>query len=748
MEKLAQLIIKFRWAIIILVLSLTVFLGFQISHMKINSDVVSALPDDDPDAVLFKKIGTEFGGNKIGMIILETDDIYTNPVLEHIRQITDSLSYMDGIASVTSITNILDIKSGEFGFEVGNLIDEYELPYSQERLEQLKQRIAEKEMYKGVIVSEDGTATLVMFTLTDDADIQKVSGAVIEKVSSLELTEKVYYAGLPMIVYAISDLIASDLARLIPITFLVIALVLFISFRTLRGVVLPLLTAAIAIIWTIGIMVLTGYEMTMVTNNIPILLLAVGSAYTIHVLNKINQVKERDYKKAILTALTYILIPVTLAALTTIVGFISFVFEAYLTMIKDFGIFTAMGTLFAAVLSIFFAPAIIFAFSSRKRKESTNKMIYKRSLLSEKFLKPLHNLLLIHPKYTLSTWIILIVLSAGAIFLIERNVDIKDYFKQGNPARMAEDIMIEKFGGSKPIFVLFKGDIHSPEVLNTMLKTEEYIKQSPHVLTTQSVADLIVDMNDALGEGRRIPDDKEQIEQMWFLLEGNSFIQQFVNDDLDEGLVISKFASPDNDDKEAFARYMDKFIDENSSETCEILLTGMPFIDMKMNRSLLISQLRSLAIAILALIVIVGIILRSFSGGVYATAPILATIIILFGVMGISGIPLNIVTVLVASLALGIGIDYSIHVISQFNHSCKNGRELIDALEDAITISGKAIFINVFSVSAGFLVLLFSEMVPLQYFGILMAISMFGSGLAALTLLPVILILAKRGKSA
>ena len=117
---------------------------------------------------------------------------------------------------------------------------------------------------------------------------------------------------------------------------------------------------------------------------------------------------------------------------------------------------------------------------------------------------------------------------------------------------------------------------------------------------------------------------------------------------------------------------------------------------------------------------------------------------ILFGVMGFAGIPLNIATVLVASIAMGTGIDYSIHVISHFNSHIKEGSTISDALDETIAVSGKAIFINVISVTAGFLVLLFSEMVPLQYFGLLVSLSMVGSGLSALTLLPVILILAHR----
>jgi len=746
MEGLSHSILRFRWLIIIIVTLLTAFLGYQISNIQINSDVISSLPEDDPDASLFRQIGQKYGGNKIGMVILEADDIFTNDVLKHVNALTDSLSYIDGIISVTSITNIIDIKGNEFGFEVGQLIDVYDLPLGPDELVQLRDRVLSKDMYRGSIVSQDGTATLVMFTVSDDSDIQTVGRKVISTAESLNLPETVYYAGLPMMVTSIANLIATDLIMLLPIAFLVIALVLFISFRTFRGVILPLFTAGLAIVWTLGIMAVLDFEMSMVTNNIPIILLAIGSAYSIHVINKINQVKEKDYRKAIVIALTYLFIPVFLASITTVVGFTSFVFEAYLTMIKDFGIFTALGTFLSALLALFFAPALLYIISPGRIKKKDYDANLRRSRLSENFLIPLQNLLFKHPRYTLVTWTVLVVLSAGAIFLIERNVDIKDYFRQDNPARLAENIMNEKFGGSKPIFIVFKGNVLSPKVLNAMIETEEFIKKDDNVLTAQSVADLIVDMNDVLGEGRKIPDEQDKIEQLWFFLDGNEYLQRFITEDLDEGIIISKYASSDNIERQDFVNKLNSFITEHSCEDCEIQLTGMPFIDLKMNSSLLSSQIRSLTIAIIALIIVVGIILRSFMTGVYATAPIIAAIVVLFGIMGITGIPLNIATVLVASVALGIGIDYSIHVISHFRHSLKNGKSLKDALEETIMISGKAIVINVISVTAGFLVLVFSEMVPLQYFGILMAISMVGSGLAALTLLPVILVLANRNK--
>ena len=743
MNKLAKFILRFRWLIVSVVLAFTVFTGYQITKMQINSDVISSLPDDDPDAALLKKIAIEFGSNKMGMVILETEDLFRTETLEHVVQITEAIEAIDGIISVNSLTNIIDIN--EAG--IGSLVDIYDLPDTEEELEALREKVFAKEMYRGSIVSEDATATLIVFSLSEDANVEEVAKSVIEQTEAMNLPETLYYAGSPMMITSITKLISSDLTLLLPIAFLLIALILALFFKTIRGVLLPLLTVGIAIVWTLGIMALLNYQMSMISNNIPIILLAVGSAYTIHVLNRINEMKDTDRRKALLKALIYIFIPVLLAAITTAIGFMSFIFGAYLEMIRDFGIFTSLGTFFAAFLSLFFTPALIAGFSIYNKKAVSGKQKLEMPLLTIYFLAPLKKLLIKHPKYILTSWTILILISIMGVFLIKRSVDIQEYFKKDNPARTAENIMINKFGGSKPIFVVFRGDIQSPEVLNTMVETAEYMKQSPDVMTTQSITNLVKEINYALGEGiRRIPPEKDMIEQLWaFSLDGNDIVKTYVNENLDEAIIISKFISPDNKAKIEFARYMKTFISEHSTDECEIEITGMPFVDVTMDKSLIRSQFVSLSIAIIMVIIFVGLFLRSLKTGIFATIPIIAAIIILFGVMGFSGIPLNIATVLVASVALGIGIDYSIHVISNVKHLMKtHDDDISHALEETILVSGKAIVINVISVSAGFLVLLFSEMVPLQYFGFLVALSMIGSGVGSLTLLPVILILDNR----
>ena len=737
-------IVAKKWLIIALVLIGTLFFGNEIRSLKIDADIVRSLPDEDPDAKLLKKIGKNFGGNNMGVIILETDNIYQTSVLEHIQIITDTLTNIDGITTVSSLTNIINIKGGDYGIQIGKLVDEYEMPESPEDFEILRNNILNNEMYKGTIVSEDETSTLIIFSLDNESDVSTVARNVIQKTKELNVPEKLYYIGSPMLVTYISDLMRNDLTNLLPLAFLVIAFILFLSFRSISGVLLPLLIAVISIVWSLGTMAFLGIKMSMISNNIPIILLAIGSAYTIHVINRINKVSQTKESDVISTALAFVLIPLILAALTTIIGFVSFLFGAYLNMIVDFGIFTALGTLFASLLSIFFVPSVLEAVNYKSKKTIQQS---ERSFLKNYFLKPITVLLIKKPKTIFIFWMLLIAISIVGMFSIERSVDIQEYFKKDNPTRLAERIMIEKFGGTKPIFVHFKGNMQSPNVLKAMIQTSEYMEKSPDVYTSMSIAKLIAEINLNITNTREIPNEIEQIEQLWFLLEGNEVLNRFVNEDLTEGIIISKFKSPDNESKKEFAKYMREFIANTTSEDYKIEITGMPFVDITMDQSLINSQIGSILIAILFVIILVGIILRSWISGLYASLPIIATIILLFGFMGLSGISLNIATVLVASVALGIGIDYSIHIISHFNQSYKKSQDLYKSIQESILISGNAIIINVISVSAGFLVLVFSEMVPLQYFGLLIALSMVSSCLGALTLLPSILILMNRNKS-
>ncbi len=739
-----EFVIRLRWLVLVAVILLTALFGYQLKFLQVDSNIVNALPKSDTIVQLFKDVGHRFGGNEIGLIIIESENIFESEVLNHIEQVTDTLTEMEGVLSVTSITNMRTFNVEDDNFEIDNLISKARWPKNKTDADSLKIEITKNKMVAGKLVSEDGTATIVMFTFQNGSDVKEVSAEVVKKVNDLHIPEKYYFAGSTFLTSYIADIISIDMMKLIPISFLLIALILYLSFHSKRGVILPLLTAALAIVWAIGTFVLMGFKLSMVTNNVPIIILAVGSAYSIHVINRINQSLETDPKEAIKKSLQIIALPVILTALTTMIGFLSFIFGAYLSMIRDFGLLAAFGTFYSALLALVFVPALLTFFPAKeKRKSSPAVQKINKSIMKEYLLIPLYRLNIKHPYRILSVWIILVLIGIAGVFMVKRSVSIRDYFKDNHPASIADQIMEEKFGGSKPVFVLFKGDMQSPEVLNGMANFGSYLLKSPYVTSTQSIADIVIKLNGALSGEEKIPDDKAMIQQLWFIL-GQQNLSQLVTEDLDEGIIMAKFTNEGQSNIKAFNTYVQAYLNTHKSNTYTIQITGMPYVNTQLDKSLVRSQITSLAIAVILVITIVSFIFKSVVEGFYAGAPIVATIAILYGVMGLTGIPLNVVTVLVASVAMGIGIDYSIHFISNFNLALRGGKTLNQAIEDAILVSGKAILINFISVSAGFIVLVFSELMPMVYFGALIALSMLGSSMGALTLLPAIIILGKR----
>jgi predicted RND superfamily exporter protein len=739
-----QLIVRFRFAVLALVVALTAFFTFQLKYLEVDSNIVDALPETDTVVQRFRAVGESFGSNEIGLVIIQNDNnVFLPQTLAHIQQVTDTLSGMEGIIRVTSLTNLTNFNTTDDAFEVDDLISDW--PKNEADAEALKNEITTNTMVVGTIVSEDATAAVVLFNFESGSDIKATATLVRQKIEALNLPEEVYFAGSTFLTGYVADMIRTDMARLIPIAFLLISFILFISFRSARGVILPILTAALAILWAIGTFVALGLKLSMVSNNVPIIILAVGSAYAIHVVNRVNQSLESDASKAIIESLKMIAIPVVLTALTTMVGFLSFVLGAYLSMIRDFGLLAALGTIYSAALALVFIPALLSLFSKNHEREPETDIRERKPFMYRIFLKPIYESVTLHPKRILAIWVALFGLGVIGVFQLQRSVSVADYFKKSHPANKADRVMEAKFGGSKPLFVVFKGDVQSPELLNGMKNLSTYLLASDYVTSAQSVADVVTRLYRALGGETDIPEEKAYVEQLWFML-GQQDLSQLITEDLDQALIIAKFNNYGQAHIEDFNAYVAEYLKAHPSESYTIEISGMPYVNQRLDQSLVRSQLTSLLVAIVLVVALVSLIFKSVIEGLYASIPIIATIAILYGVMGLTGIPLNVVTVLVASVAMGIGIDYAIHYISHFNDALKRGFELNNAVEEAVMISGKAILINFISVSAGFMVLVFSDLMPMVYFGVLIALSMLGSSMGALTLLPAALILGKKRK--
>lgn len=742
MNHIALQIIRFRRIIIISVILVTAVMAYFMKDIRVDPDVFNYLPEDDEKAMMFRKVGDQYGGNYIGIIGLESENVFRTSTLESIRRITDTLRYIPGVGTVTSLTNVMDIKGSEWGIEVGKLIDKYSLPTTDEEIAALKKYTLSQDMYRGTLVSDDASFTAIMVKIREGIDKIEVARNIKEVIESLGLKEKLYFGGLPFAINSLGEIIMGDLLILAPLTALVIILTLLFFFRNLRGVILPLVTVLVSIIWTVGLMCLLGVSISIISDTIPVILLAVGSAYTIHVVNRVMQTPGKDPRESLLKALSYIIVPVFLAAVTTMAGFISFIFGSYLTMIGTFGAFMALGIAFAMILSVTFAPALMASFPLKNQGRTISTR--DPSHLLDRILTLLNKSIFNHPSRFLTGWLALVLIAIAGSILVRRNVDIIDYFKKDDPNHVAEQVLRKKFGGSMPVYVTFQGDVQSPVLLNRMEEVATYMESSGEVVHAQSVADLVCEMNEVMGEGYSIPDDPLKIQQLWLLLEGQDMMEQLVSYDLNEGLINATFNTGDVDSMKVFEERLQAFIDLRQSEECSIGFTGLPSLYLRIDQSIVSSQLQSLIYATILVLFVVSVVLRSIRNGLTSLIPIVATLLVLFGFMGFTGIALDIATVLVGSVSIGIGIDYAIHMITHFNHEVRSGRSAEESIHHAITVSGRAIIINVLSVALGFSILLFSNLVPLQRFGLLVAVTMVTSGAASITLLPAILIISSR----
>ncbi|MDY6970661.1 MAG: MMPL family transporter, partial [Spirochaetota bacterium] len=254
MDKFSKIIIKYNKAIIAITVLLTMFFGYQLKDIDINADIISYFPESDPIVKLFNQIGEEYGGNSLAIVAIESDDIFNSETISNIHYLTTQFQSLDGVSYVTSLSNVLDIRKGEDGIEISRLIDEYNLPNTAKEIQKLKKYSLSKEMYRGALVSEDAKTTLIICRLIADIDKVIVAGKIKDIVEKKSLKEKVYYGGLPFQMMDVTDIIINDLKLLVPIVLILIAISLFLSFRTITGMLLPIISVLVSTVWTIGIM--------------------------------------------------------------------------------------------------------------------------------------------------------------------------------------------------------------------------------------------------------------------------------------------------------------------------------------------------------------------------------------------------------------------------------------------------------------------------------------------------------------
>lgn len=735
--------------IIFIVLGITIFFAAQIPKIKIDSRVEIFLSENNPVRKVWHENNEEFEAPLDIVIGIISDDIYNYNSLKKIRGITSEIEAIPRVKEVKNILNINNITGSELGIEVSPMAEEAVVPESPEEIAAFKAKINSWGFYKGLFITEDGRGSLLSITMEDGTetdDIIPIYYKLKDIAAKYQGPEKFFISGVPVVEALQGDYMLRDMNLFIPLVNIVIIISLFLFFRNIRGVVLPLLTVTISTIWSVGLMCLFKTPVTHVTSTIPVVLVAVGTAYGIHVLENIfsDAAQGKTGKDGIINALDRVSLPVIMAGFTTMAAFISLC-TSEIVPLKQFGVFAAFGILVALVISLTIIPAFLSILEDmgkgyiphhHSKQDIIGPML---GVCSSLALKRSISIIIISS--------VIMVMSLMGALLIKSDLDPIKHFRKSNPVRMADDILNEKFGGTSMLNVVIKGgspdDIKDPMVLHQIDSLQNRLKEIDGVGKAVSIVDFIKKMNQVMHGGNpsyyTIPESRELVAQYLLLysFSGGGDLDRFVNYDYQDAQILLQMKSQSGFlAKKVLSVIEDYKKNELKESNINIITTGISKMTMEFNRIIVEGQRNTFTVSLILVILITSLIFRSLKLGFFSILPLTVTIMLNFGIMGAFCITLNASTAMIASIAVGIGVDYSIHFLSRYRHEIGIRNDMKRAIDVSINTSGRAILYNALAVTAGFLVLVPSKFIIVSQMGFLTALVMITSAIAAITLLP------------
>jgi len=731
----------------------TVFFGIFVPQLEFLSDMESMLPQDDPVVERFEETKDTFGSQSVVMIAMaapEGETVFDLQTVAKLYALTEELELLEDeglLEDVISPANVDTVQGTDVSLIVGPVLPGP--PTTEDDAATFREKILEEQQLVGSLVLADGSAVAIILKVHPDAEGDQLKIAdIMERVNTTiahyQGPETFYVTGDAPLIYYADLYMHRDLAFLFPIIVLVVLAVLFVSFRNLRGMILPLVVVLLAVTWTVGLMSLCGVPLTIASTFLPVLLVAVGSAYGIHVVNDYFERAaqgKRTRKEVIIQVVEEMANPVFTAALTTAIGFLTLL-AAFLDPIREFGLFAAAGVIFAFVISLTLIPAILsltpLAKSAQRRKQKRSPLEWGSRLLSHIVDR--------------RGWVVLaiaLILLGGFLVQIPRlqvETDVSKYFRQDSPVIQGMNYVEEHFGGSLQMSVVVdtgqRDGLKDPEALSFMDDLQAYMESLGPTGKTSSLVDLVKETNCALhGDDDAyyaIPDSARAIAQVLLLFEmgGGDVLESIVSKDFSQAQITVPVRSVGTAELQDLLQSIQDFVEENRPPGVTAYTTGMPDIYVQISGKIVHSQIMTLFTSLCGVGIVVSLLMGSFVAGLLSLTPLVLSVVGNFGTMALTGANLDIATVMIASIIIGIGVDYSVHFISRYRREKSRGATHEAALFASYNTTGRAIIYNALTLTFGFLVLTLSHFGALQTLGWLVALTMVVSSLGTLLIVP------------
>jgi predicted RND superfamily exporter protein len=742
---------RIAWLIITMVLLVTVyfFMGMK-KNARMETNLDEYMPKTHPAFVYSDKAEEWFNINDGIMIAIENKDgIYNATSLQKIKDITKELEDMDAFNDndIMSLYSADNITGSEYGMEVESFYKK--VPDSQEKIEELRAKVKSNDMVFGRLISRDETVALIVASMTDSTFTQSLYQELIVFAESFETVgDVIYVAGRPIVEGTLGLLGPADMKRMVPIVIILIIIVLYILLRSVRATFATMLTVFLSSIWTFGLMAVLDVPIYSVSTMIPVMLIAIGVAYGIYFYNNLIHFFKQNPDKTRLEAIMYsakkLLKPLSMAAFTTIIGFLSLL-TSQVYPIKYFGIFTAFGIFVAFLLTMLLIPAFTLLTGFRLR----NKKVPNVDIDEVKKIRVTDHLLKKSRPVYLGFGLVILI-SIFGLTKIWINSSFLDKFAKDSDIVLTDTFVNSKFGGTSTLNVILessnKGVFKNPEILRLIDRLQNRTEELAEVGNSFSLNDYLKRMNKVMNEDDSsyytIPETSELVAQYLLLYEMSGDpenLTKVVNYDYNRTNITFQLKGDDSRTINSAINCIEDFRPDLESQGIEVNYAGSGYKALIFTDLILKGQVSSIVLSLILVLILLIAMFRSWKAGLIGSVPIIITALISFGVMGLLNIPLSTTTALLSSIAIGIGIDYSIHFIQNYKTGIKNFPTRHEAIHQTMKQTGKAILFNAIVVISGFMVLLFSVFPPNRTLGALVSMNMFTSFIGTLSIMMILL---------
>ena len=734
---------------------------YGISTLELRNNDDADLPESDPIVLSNKHFEQVFGNKDRVLISVENKSAYTPAMLEAVRDITNEfvgLSWVVG-SEIKSLYTTKNITSTEDGLQVEPLYRDEQITDSGAK--DIRRKANGNPLIQGRIVSDDETASLIVINVVrgaDQATVYQDTYAILERYKDVG---HIRVVGDLVLSEAIDKGIQLDATVLIPIALALQILVMYLVFRNARYVFACVLVNVVSILWTMGIMGLLSYQITVVTTSIPILIAVIVTSYSIYYVRAFVMARSHasDTTSAIVEAHQSVVKALSISSITSAIG--AFTLIAFkVSAIADFGVITAIGTVVSALHVLTLLPMLLRTLDRQQNnlpeQSEPGDTIASRFAWLEVALQKWVLFVMQRPRMILAVFAMVIVVASANLFMLRVGANFTDYLPDEHQVKIDMQYFDNQLGGSRYFNIMIEANeeygVQAPEFLRNVEAIQQYAETLPQVGNTMSFVDIIkrIDATIENKESGSIPDSFDLISQYLLLYSISSSPDDFsewVDYDYRRIKIFIPVTTSEQEVHQVLYQQLDTFIKTELTKEEKYEFGGNLLVWLAQMDYIVEGKILNIILTLVFVVIICGLFFQSIQNGLVAVVPVIFAVVCTFALMAIIGIRLEVGTAVITAITVGIGVDFAIHFWHGIRLQLEKGMNLENALRITTHAIGMSIIFDILSNAIGFSAFILSSFQPVQTFGYLIVISMLISGIATFTIIPAMVALDRSRKT-